>query len=434
MIEIPGYRVEEKLFEDSISQYFRAIPAQRVAGSGAVIIRALRSEVPEARDRARLQNDYTVSKQLSHDGVLKPLELLTLDSGLFLVFEYFNAAPLASFIQAGSMEVSRILETSIRIADILGGVHGERVLHRNITPKNIIVDSTDWQIRLTGFDNASQFSGESTPQGTGSMEGTPAYMAPEQTGRMHRGVDYRSDLYALGAVLYELLTLEPPFRETDTLALVSALMARNPVPPHEINRKTPEVLSAIVMKLLSKSPEDRFQSSYGLGLDLRRCLSELQASGRIGSFEPGEYDPSPLFTVSRGLYGRKEELSTLNNVLETALKRGGMLVLIGGRSGVGKTSLVHAFQQRVAERGATFVSGTFDQLQQEIPYSGFIQAFGALVDQVLLADREEVLFWKEHIARAVGPNGQIIVDVIPQVELILGQQNPPLPNSLHLRH
>lgn len=424
MAEISGYRIKEKLFEDSFSLYYRAVRAQRSSGPGTVIIRTLRSDDPDVHDRARLQNEYEVSQYVNSENVLKSLELLTQDSRLSLVFEDFTAAPLASLIDSGSLAFSHILRVAVRLTDILGELHGVRIIHKNIKPQNILVDSNTWQIKLTGFDIASRFSGENKAQGADTMEGTPAYMSPEQTGRMNRAVDYRSDLYALGAVFYEMLTGGPPFREEDPLALVHALMAKNPIPPHEVNSEVPEVMSAIVMKLLSKAPEQRYQSSYGLGIDLRRCLSEFQYSGTLTRFEPGEHDPSPLFNISQNLYGREDELDTLMDAFGRARRGGGVLALIGGRSGIGKTSLVREFQRFLINEEMTCVSGTFEQLQREIPYSGFIQAFGTLVDQILVTSRDKVSFWREAILRAVEPNGQIIVDVIPQVELIVGEQKP----------
>jgi PAS domain S-box-containing protein len=422
MFELPGYTIKEKLFEDSVSLYYRAARTPQASSYPTVIVRALRGDGSDVENRARLQHEYDIVKQLEHEYVLKPLELLIQDSGIFLIFEDFHAEPLASHIDSGSIELLHILQTAVRLSDTLGYIHGEGIIHSNIKPQNILVDKSGWQIKLTGFDIASRFSVESTV--TDTMVGTPAYMSPEQTGRMNRVADYRSDLYSLGAVMYELLTGQPPFREKDTLALVHALLAINPVPPHEMNVEVPEVMSAIVMKLLSKSPEKRYQSSYGLGVDLRRCLAEIQRTGRLTLFEPGEYDPSPLFTISQNLYGRQDELYALRDALDHVRQGGGRFVLIGGKSGIGKTSLVREFQRSLAPHDAGFVTGTFDQLQKQIPYSGFIQAFGSLVDHILLANRDKVSRWRDRLRKALGPNGQIIVDVIPQVEHIVGEQKP----------
>jgi PAS domain S-box-containing protein len=424
MNEIPGYRIREKLFEDSITFYYRANREQMSSGPGAVIVRTLKGDDTDPGNRARLRNEYDVTHELHLKGILNPLEFLAQDSGVFLVFEDFPAVPLAHLIDSDNMTLSRVVSIAVRLTDIVGDIHGEHILHRNIKPQYILVDGSSWDVKLTGFDISSRFTKESTVHGDEIMVGTPAYMAPEQTGRMNRAVDYRSDLYSLGAVFYEMLTGAPPFSESETLALVHAHMAKNPVSPSEIRTEVPETISAIVMKLLSKSPENRYQSSYGLGIDLRRCLSGLRTSGDIDIFEPGEHDPSPLFATSKKLYGRRDALRTLHEERERAREGAGTFVLIAGSSGIGKTSLVREFRRSLVKRGVTFVSGTFEQLQQEIPYSAFIQAFGTLVDQILLTSRDKVSIWRERITEAVYPNGQVIVDVIPQVELIVGEQKP----------
>lgn len=424
MIEISGYRIKEKLTEDSISFYYRAVREQSSLDPETVIIRTPKRDDPDVKDRAKLQNEYEVTKDLDTESVLKPLELFTQDSRLALIFEDFNATPLSNLIDSGDVALSHMLRIVVRLSDILGELHGKKIIHKNIKPQNILIDTFTWQTKLTGFDIASLYSGESATQGADTVEGTLAYMSPEQTGRMNRVIDYRSDLYALGTVFYEMLTGGPPFREEDPLALVHAQMARNPVPPHQVNSEVPEAISEIVMKLLSKAPEERYQSTYGLGIDLKRCLSELQSSGKISRFEPGEHDPSPLFEISQNLYGRGTELDALVDAFSRTQRGEGVFALIKGRSGIGKTSLVREFHRSLVHEKMTYVSGTFERLQWEIPYRGFIQAFSSLVDQILMTSKDRVAIWRERILSAVEPNGQIIVDVIPQVELILGEQKP----------
>ena len=335
MTEISGYRIKEKLSEDSISFYYRAVREQGFSNPATVIIRTPKRDDPDVKDRAKLQNEYEVTKDLDTENVLKPLELFTQDSRLALIFEDFNATPLSNLIDSGNVALEHMLRVAIRLSDILGELHGKKIIHKNIKPQNILIDTTTWQTKLTGFDIASLYSGESATQVADTVEGTLAYMSPEQTGRMNRVIDYRSDLYALGTVFYEMLTGGPPFREEDPLALVHAQMARNPVPPHQVSVEVPEVLSGIVMKLLSKAPEQRYQSTYGLGVDLKRCQSELQSSGKITRFEPGEHDPSPLFETSQILYGRGTELDALMETFSRTQNGEGVFAIIKGRSGIG---------------------------------------------------------------------------------------------------
>jgi len=249
MTEISGYRITEKLSEDSISFYYRAVREQGFSNPATVIIRTPKRDDPDVKDRAKLQNEYEVTKDLDTENVLKPLELFTQDSRLALIFEDFNATPLSNLIDSGNVALEHMLRVAIRLSDILGELHGKKIIHKNIKPQNILIDTTTWQTKLTGFDIASLYSGESATQVADTVEGTLAYMSPEQTGRMNRVIDYRSDLYALGTVFYEMLTGGPPFREEDPLALVHAQMARIPVPPHQASSEVPEVLSGIVMAL-----------------------------------------------------------------------------------------------------------------------------------------------------------------------------------------
>ncbi len=426
MAEISGFKIREKLFEDSISIYYHGFREQSTSRPFRVIIRMLKSDDPDVKDAAKLRNEYEITKNLDTEGILRRTELMTQDSRPVLVFEDFNGMPLSNITGSGKIELAGFLRIAIQLSEVLGDIHGKSIIHKDIKPQSILINTTTWQIKLTGFNIASLYSGESAAviSSVDTVEGTLAYMSPEQTGRMNRAIDYRSDLYSLGMVFYEMLVGEPPFLEEDPLALVHAQMARNPVPPQKANRSIPGAVSGIVMKLLSKAPEERYQGTHGLGLDLKRCLSELESTGTIADFEPGEHDLSPLFEISQGLYGREKEMDTLMEVFNRTRHGEGMFALIGGHSGIGKTSLVREFQRSLVQKKVTYISGTFEQLQWEIPYSGLIQAFKALVDQILMTSKDRVEFWKERILKAVSPNGQVIVDVIPHVELILGEQKP----------
>jgi PAS domain S-box-containing protein len=426
MTDIAGYTIEEVLFENSVSGLCRGVRVQPSSQPLRALIRYSKRDEPGIQDRVRLRKEYEISKDLDVEGVLKPLELVTGGARVALIYEDFKGVPLSTLIGSEKFELDRFLHRAIRLSEILGSIHGRGIIHKDIKPQNILVGGVDSVLKLTGFAFSSPFSGRNAEEGSAAetLEGTLAYMSPEQTGRMNRAVDYRSDLYSLGLVLYEMVTGRPAFREEEALALVHAQMAKNPVPPDQVNERLPDVVSRMIMKLVSKAPEERYQSSYGLGADLKRCLSELEQSGAISPFEPGEEDLSPLFEIPARLYGRDLEVQTLAELLDRARKGGRVCALIAGHSGMGKTSLVREFNRSLIDEKVTYISGTFERLQLGVPYSGFIQAFKALVDQILMTSEDQVALWKDRILKAVGSNGQVIVDVIPQVELILGTQKP----------
>ena len=257
------------------------------------------------------------------------------------------------------------------------------------------------QVKLTGFGDSMILSpaGDIPSGGVEKIKGTLAYLSPELTGRMDRSVDLRSDLYSLGVVFYEMLTGVPPFRSEDPLELLHCHIAVNPVPPQDLDGRIPHALSLIVLKLLLKAPEDRYQSSFGLRMDLERCVSMLQTAGTISSFQPGEHDRSPLFRVSGKIYGRQAALSSLKEAYGSACSGERPFVLITGGSGIGKTYLVRSFRASSMDQKKWYISGKCERLQQGVPYGGFIQAFRELIGQILTKSEESVRLWKENGSR-----------------------------------
>ena len=426
MTEKLGYRIIGKLYEDSKRVIYRGIKERGVTKPVPVIIKTLKKENPEAKDIAKLRYEYEITKNLKIEAILKPYELITDDNGPALILEDFDSEPLTNLINSRRIELVQFLKIAIRITEVLGEIHGNGIIHKDIKPQSILINTVTQQIKLTDFSVSSFFPGESAVSISGMdlAQGTLSYMSPEQTGRINRVIDYRSDLYSLGIVFYEMLTGELPFKSEDPLQLVHSHIAKKPVAPRKLDGWIPETVSKIVLKLLSKAPEDRYQSTHGLIEDLKRCLSELRAFGEVGDFELGKDDRSPLFKVSQILYGRETEIYALKETFNLASRGERVLVMIAGNSGIGKTSLEREFHRSFIHKKVVYISGKFERLQHDIPYSGFIQAFKELIDQILMESKDRVAIWKEKFLKTLGPNGQIIIDVIPQVELIIGQQKP----------
>ena len=313
------------------------------------------------------------------------------------------------------------LHLASQLAVALADLHAAQLVHRDIRPANIVVTHEHGALKLVDLGPAG--SAER------AVPGDWAYVSPEQTGRMNRPVDYRSDFYALGVTLYRMLTGQLPFRGSDPLEWTHCHIARTAPPPCTV-ADVPEAASAIVMKLLAKLPEDRYQSAHGLQADLDRCLAQWQAAGRIDPFALGADDVSDRFQIPHKLYGRERERALLLDAFVRMAASGtAALVTVSGYSGIGKSSLVHELHEPIVRERGYFISGKFDQLMRDVPYATLTQAFRDLVQQLLAESEDRIADWRQRIQDAVAPHGQLIVEVLPQVELIIGKQEavPALP-------
>jgi predicted ATPase/GAF domain-containing protein len=319
------------------------------------------------------------------------------------------------------------------VTAILGEIHAGNIIHKDINPSNIILHPETGQVKIIDFGLSTVLTRESTTlKSPNVLEGTLAYMSPEQTGRMNRSLDYRTDFYSLGATFYELLTHQLPFESTDALELVHYHIAKQPTPPHQINPEIPKVVSDIVMKLLAKTAEQRYQSAWGIKADLEECLTQLQSFGKISEFPLGRQDILDKFQIPQKLYGREREIETLlaafervvgENIEVASNEKGAVeMMLVAGYSGIGKSSLVQEIYKPITRQKGYFISGKFDQYQRNIPYWAVIKVFQELVRQLLTETESQLEQWKEKINAALGENGGIIVEVIPEVELIAGNQ------------
>jgi PAS domain S-box-containing protein len=384
------------------------------------------SEYPTPELIAHLTNENSLRAYLDSSWAARPVRLVRKGSVTGLMLEDPGGEPLARLVGA-PMQVSRFLGLAIALSDTLAKMHEAGLLHKDIKPSNILVNPSGDRAWLTGFGIASPLPRErQTPAPPEVIAGTFAYMAPEQTGRMNRSIDARSDLYALGVTFYQMLTSALPFVAADPMEWIHCHIARQPTPPVErLTGKLPAQVSAITMKLLAKMPDERYQTARGLAHDLRRCLAEWQATGRIDDFPLGKHDTPDRLLIPETLYGREAEIATLTAAFDRVVV-GGMpeLVLVSGYSGVGKSSVVNELHRMLVQPRGLFAAGKFDQYKRDIPYATVAQAFQNLIRQILGNDEMELVRWRETLREALGPNGQLMVNLVPELALIIGEQPP----------
>lgn len=401
--------------------------ARRRSAGPSSLVKVTDTSAPTARSLARLREEYELVRQLDLPGVVKVTGLLRIGSGLALVMEESGSETLAERLQRERLSVLEMLEVAVQLADTVAGLQARHVIHQNLTPGNVRWDSASRRVTIGAFGNATTVAALTGKRATSNEleaedDTSLRYSSPEQTGRTSRPTDYRTDHYALGAIFYEILVGAPPFEDTDRLALIHGHVARPPVPPHEREASIPGVLSDLVLKLLAKAPEDRYQAAAALASDLKDIQSALVARGTVAPFELGRHDVAPVLEIPDNLYGRSAALELIQQVFARVAAGARELLSVRGTPGVGKTALTSQLEPRVSEHGGVFVSGKFDQLARSVPYSALVQALRSLARR-LLAEREDVLArWRARIQSAVSPNGQLLVEVIPELLHILGRQ------------
>jgi PAS domain S-box-containing protein len=380
---------------------------------------------PSAETLARLQHAYALREELDPGWAARPLRLESHQGQLTLLSEDPGGEPLLR-LMGRPWEIRSFLRLAISAATALAHFHQRGLIHKDIKPANVLVNSVTGQVWLTGFGIASRLPRErQAPAPPEVIAGTLAYMAPEQTGRMNRSIDFRSDLYALGVTLYEMLTGELPFTASDPMEWVHCHIARQPTPPDERVAGILAPVSAIVMKLLAKTAEDRYQTAAGLSVDLRKCLAEWESHRRIEPFPLGASDVSDRLMAPEKLYGRDHEIEALLGAFDRVVANGAPeLVLVSGYAGIGKSSLVNELQKALVAPGGLFASGKFDQYKRDIPYATLAQAFRSLVRPLLGESEAELGRWRDSLSEALGPNAQLIVNLIPELELVIGKQPP----------
>lgn len=422
VVSLPGFTSVALLQEGTKAILYRAV---RESDHAPVIIKGLRPEVCTSNNIEQLKHEYAIAQRLNTSRTINAYAL-ELHQGIpYLILEDFGGRSLNQLLDR-VREPIQFLRIALQIVAALAQIHERQIVHKDIKPKNIIVHPETHQVKIGDFGIAAFIPYEQQVVSSSSrIAGSLPYLSPEQTGRMNRGIDYRSDLYSLGVTFYEMLTGQLPFQGNDPLEWVHCHIARQPPSLREFG--IPAVISDLVLKLLAKVAEERYQSALGLQADLERCLQELETTGDISPFILGEQDVSDRLQIPEKLYGRESEMAQLLEAFERVVSQGTPeLMLVSGYSGVGKSSLVNELHKPIVRSRGIFISGKFDQYKRDIPYATIAQAFQTLVRQLLTEPEDKLTIWKTQIQTALGNNGKLVTDVIPEVEWVIGEQ-PAVP-------
>ena len=453
-----GFQQVKRLYQGERYIISRAI---RLQDQQAVIIKQLSDNLSpqEAAEAQRLlQHEFDLLEKLNIEGVIRPLDqqLLThtdpassnehpteqqasansalsnTDShqnlaGLYTLFEDHGGISLRELCQQKDYHWYQWLPVAIQLSDILGQIHNEQIIHKQISPDNILLSLETGRVEIIDFTQATRLQREQISlQGSQLKNSTLPYIAPEQTGRINRSIDYRTDFYSLGVTLYRLMSGHLPFSSNDRLKLIHRHIAKQPLPPHQVNNALPEVVSQIILKLMAKDASMRYQSSYGLTQDLQHCLEQWQNKGVINNFKLAGDDLPERFVLPQKLYGRHDLIQQLTSCYDHNALGEANIVMISGYAGIGKSSLVHEIRQYINEHNGHFISGKFAQFGRNRPYAAILQALQNFIRQLLTESKANVSLWRQLILEALGNNGLVVIKLIPELELIIGPQ-PDVP-------
>jgi len=422
MITLAGYEVQEKIYESSSTEIYSGV---RASDRQPVIFKILKDEFPSLDKLTNFLHEYEILKLLNGDGTVVTYGLEKYKNNLIIISEKCGESLHNILLSKPKLKLSQSLSLAISIVNCLDKIHKHHIIHKDITPSNILWDKEKDKITIIDFGISSTLPKETLRVfSINKLEGTLAYLSPEQTGRMNRGIDYRSDYYSLGITLYHMFTGTLPFKANDSLEYVHSHIAKIAIPPHEIDLSIPVQISKIIMKLMAKTPEERYQSSYGIISDLETCLIENQKQGTINEFPLGRKDLSVVFQIPEKLYGREAEINFLLDTFDIVTSGLSKLILIAGDSGIGKSSLVHEIYKPIVKKRGYFVTGKFDQLRRNTPYGFFLQAIEELVQELLTEKQSQIKLWKNRINEALGPNIGVITAVLPSLVKIIGKKPP----------
>ena len=414
------YQKTIKLYETSDEVVYRS---HKKENHEPVILKVLKKEYPDAKVIARLRREFEIMRRFQGKGFLEVLSLDKVQLSYVLVMRDFSGELLSEVLNKDALTMTQFFSIAAQLTDILGHVHNAGIVHKNINPQGILWDRQDHKIRLIDCNIASQLTSTNTSIVSANVfEGSLYYMSPEQTGRMNRPLDYRSDFYSLGALFYKMLTGHTPFETKDAMELVHCHIAKQPPELNTFHKDFPPPLNEILFKLMAKNAEDRYQSCHGLKADLMFCQEQLTAPNKILKYKIGQNDIPQRFSISQKMYAREVETEILLSTFERVAEGSRELILVSGHAGVGKSLVVNEIHKSIVAKHGLFTAGKFSQFERDIPYRPLIHAFQKLIRQLLAEDENEINLWKKKILENLESNGQIIAEVIPEIELIIGIQ------------
>ncbi|MHB8126839.1 MAG: protein kinase domain-containing protein [Desulfitobacteriaceae bacterium] len=417
---VEKYEILETIYCSSSSIVFQAYNTKT---KEKLMIKTLNKGLYDMISLSKLKNEYKLLKKVQSEYVVKAYEFSNVENRFSIVIEDFGGISLAQYIKTKQIDLKEFLEIALEITQCLEHIHKNQVIHKDINPSNIIYNPDTKVIKMIDFGISSDFSFETMQVlNPNRLEGTLSYISPEQTGRMNLPVDYRTDFYSLGVTLYELACNKLPFYSADPAEMIHFHIAMTSQPAHEINHMIPQAISAIISKLMSKIPEERYKSATGIIFDLKKCIQELEKNRIIEEYALGGEDISDKFEIPKELYGREDELTSLLTAFENTRKGKAEFILIGGYSGIGKTSLVNELHKPIIKEHGMFLTGKFDQYTKNTPYAAVIQAINQFCNYILSEPEREIERWKKRIIETVGANGRLISEVVPRLELIIGEQ------------
>ncbi len=425
MDRISDYILTENIHESRSSVIYRG---HRINEKQPVIIKLLKTKKPSPDELARFKQEYNLIKNLNLDKIVKTLDFVEDTFNYAIIEEDFNGISLKKLIKTRKISLQNFLRIAITLSETLSNLHKNNIIHLDIKPDNILINTEEDLVKITDFGiSAILTHANDEIYNPAVIQGTLAYMSPEQTGRMNRSMDYRTDLYSLGITFYEMLTGELPFKSKDPIELIHSHIARQPIQPQVLNPDIPTVISLIILKLLAKSPEERYQNAAGLAFDLTECLNQLTRNGTIEDFPIAKKDISIRFHIPQFLVGREQESASLMESFERTSLGAGEMMLVTGSPGIGKSALVNELYKPVVVKKGYFISSKYDLFKKDIPYSSIIQAFQSLIRQIIAENEDRVHSLKDKLLSALGSNGKVLISVIPELEYVIGKQ-PDVPD------
>lgn len=421
VVDIKGYKIY-KIIEHT--KHYSLYAGMRVSDKKKLIFKICHSTQSNFTDLVAIYHEYQILKQLNLPGIIQVEDLIKSQDQLILVLEDFDGQTLKQYLANNSLDLSAFFKIALQLVNVLGELHLQQIIHKDINPNNIIINPKSLIIKLTNFSFSSELLQESQDYVSLNIEGTLAYISPEQTGRMNRSIDYRSDFYSLGITFYEMLTGQLPYYSENPEELVYYHLTMSPRKIYELNADIPQIVEEIVFKLMAKTPEKRYNSIAGLYEDLIKCQIQWESKHYISPFKLGLNDIQKQLVISQKLYGREEQINILSDIFEYVCRGHSSLVFVSGYSGIGKTSLIKEIVRPVVRKQGYFLSGKYDQLQRSIPYSAIIEAFSDYINHLITETKEQFALMRNGLISALGDNAQVIINLIPNLELIIGKQPP----------